>query len=65
MKNLHKVSSAVLLTSFFAVSSAQAAVDPAVTTAMADGLTDVGTVGAAGLIIVIAIAVYRYMKRSA
>ncbi|ANE57714.1 hypothetical protein AYM39_11110 [Methylomonas sp. DH-1] len=47
------------------VGSAVAAVPENVTTAMSDGLTDVKTVAAAGLIIVIAIVVFKYMKRGA
>lgn len=47
------------------IGSAVAAVPENVTTAMGDGLTDVKTVAAAGLIIVIALAVFRYMKRGA
>lgn len=42
-----------------------AAVDATVTTALSDGLTDVKTIGAAALIIVIAIAVFRKMRGAA
>lgn len=48
-----------------AATASQAAVPTSVSTALSDGLTDVGTIGAGGLVIVIAVAVYRYMKRAA
>jgi hypothetical protein len=44
---------------------ASAAVSETVTTALATGLTDVGTVGGAAFLMVIAVAVWRYLKRSA
>lgn len=56
---------AFLTLSVMSIGSAFAAVDAAVTTAMSDAKTDVGTIGAASLIVVIAIAVFRYLKRTA
>jgi hypothetical protein len=44
---------------------ASAAVSQNVTDALAAGLTDVGTVGGAAFLMVIAVAVWRYLKRSA
>jgi hypothetical protein len=44
--------------------TAMAAVPANVTTALADGLTDSGTVAAAALIIVVAVAVFKYMRRA-
>lgn len=48
-----------------AATASQAAVPVSVSTALSDGLTDVSTIGSGGLVIVIAVAVYRYMKRAA
>lgn len=45
--------------------AANAALSTEVTTAMGDGLTDVKALGALGLIIVIAVAVFAKMKRAA
>jgi len=46
-------------------SLANAAVDAAVTTAQTDGKADASTVAAGALVIVIAISVFRYMKKAA
>lgn len=54
---------AVGLTGLVAV-PAFAAVPENVSTALATGLTDAGTVAAAALIIVVAIAVFKYMRRA-
>lgn len=43
---------------------AQAAVPVAVTTALSDGLTDATTVAGAALIIVVGVAVFKYMRRA-
>lgn len=64
-RNIAKKFGAVLAVTGAGVGSASAAVAESVTTALSDAQTDVGTIGAAGLLIVIGIAVYRYMKRSA
>ena len=45
------------------IGSAMAAVPANVSTALSDGLTDASAVSALGLIIVVAIAVFRYMRR--
>ncbi len=45
-------------------SSAMAALPTEVDTAMSDGLTDVQKLGVAGLLIIVGIAVYKYMKRA-
>ena len=44
--------------------TAQAAVPAAVTTALSDGLADATTVASAALIIVVAVAVFKYMRRA-
>ncbi|NMG72539.1 major capsid protein [Parazoarcus communis] len=44
--------------------AAHAELPASVTTALGDGLTDVGVVGAAVFLIVIAIAVWKYLKRA-
>lgn len=44
--------------------SAFAALDTAVTAAMGDGASDVKAIGALALVIVIGIAVFKYMKRA-
>lgn len=43
--------------------AAHAAVPANVTTAMGDGLTDATAVAALGLIIVVGVAVFKYMRR--
>lgn len=48
--------------SAFAINS-YAAVPANVSTALSDGLTDASAVAALGLIIVVAIAVFKYMRR--
>lgn len=45
------------------IGSAFAAVPANVSTALSDGLTDASAVAALGLIIVVAIAVFKYMRR--
>lgn len=45
------------------IGSAMAAVPANVSTALSDGLTDASAVAALGLIIVVAIAVFKYMRR--
>lgn len=64
-RNIAKKVGAASALAVAGVGSASAAVDTAVSTALSDAQTDVGTIGAAALLIVIAIAVYKYMKRSA
>lgn len=57
--------SVVLTTIATAFSSvAMAAVDPAVSTALGDTKTDVAAVGALGLVIVVAIAGFKYLRRA-
>lgn len=64
--NMKKIAlSFAALVSFLFAMSANAALDTTVTTAMADGLTDTKALGALGLIIVIAVAVFRKMKSAA
>lgn len=46
------------------ITSASAAVPAAVTTALSDGLADATTVAGAALIIVVAVAVFKYMRRA-
>jgi len=42
----------------------QAAVSTTVTTALSDAATDVGTVGSAVLVVIVAAAVFKYMRRA-
>ncbi len=44
--------------------NAFAAVDVAVTTALADAKTDIGVVGGAVLVALVAVAAFRYIKRA-
>jgi len=44
--------------------SVHAAVPAAVSTALSDGLTDATTVAGAALIIVVGVAVFKYMRRA-
>ena len=46
------------------ITAAQAAVPAAVTTALSDGLADATTVAGAALIIVVGVAVFKYMRRA-
>lgn len=46
------------------VGSAFAAIDPAITTAIDTAKTDVGTIGAAVLLVMLAIAVYKWLRRA-
>ncbi|MGY4025872.1 major capsid protein [Aeromonas rivuli] len=59
-----KRAAAGLAVSAVCATSALAAVPAEAETAMADGLTDVQKFGVAALLIVIGIAVYKYMKRA-
>lgn len=52
-----------ILALFASPLSAFAAVPTNVTTAMGDGLTDATAVAALGLIIVVGVAVFKYMRR--
>lgn len=66
MKNIilnMKRAAAGLAVAVIASAPAHAALDAAVTTQMDDAKTDVLALGALGLGIVIAIAVYKYLKR--
>jgi len=56
--------SAAAVAAFVASGGAMAAVPEGVTTALAGALTDVGVVGTAVFLIVVAIAVWRYLKRT-
>lgn len=55
------VGSAVVLSG---VVPAMAAVDPNVTTALADAKADGATVGAAVLVVIVAIAAFKYIRRA-
>lgn len=56
---------ASVVTGFVASTSAAfAAVPVAVTTALSDGLADATTVAGAALIIVVGVAVFKYMRRA-
>jgi hypothetical protein len=65
LKNTAQKLRDVILLSAIGIGSAYAAVDAEVTTAQADAKTDALTIAAGALIIVIAIAGYKYMKRAA
>jgi hypothetical protein len=53
-----------LIPAFVLATGAQAAVDAGVSTALADGKTDVGVVGLGVFVIAIAIATYKWFKRA-
>ncbi|MBX3657074.1 MAG: phage coat protein [Ramlibacter sp.] len=53
----------VVLASMAAAVS-HAAVDASVTTALSDGKTDVGTIGAAVFAIILVVALYKWFKRA-
>ena len=55
--------SALLVPLFGLIGSAHAAVPAGLTTAMEDGATDAAAVAVLGLLIVIGVAVVKYMKR--
>jgi hypothetical protein len=56
--------SALLVSLLAAPAAAFAAVPANVTTALGEGLTDAGAVAALALIIVVSIAVFKYMRRA-
>ena len=60
----HGMKAAITTFGLTAVQSAMAAVPAAVTTALSDGLADATTVAGAALIIVVGVAVFKYMRRA-
>jgi hypothetical protein len=63
MKNLKKKLAAAAVGGSVVVGNAMAAVPPEVTTAMSEGKADALTVCGLGLVIIIAIAAFKYMRR--
>lgn len=60
--NLGKASAAA--TALFVSSGAFAAVDTTVTTALSDAKADVGTVGAAAFLVILAAVGFKYLRRA-
>lgn len=63
LNQARKYGAAVVATTVGAVGSAMAAVPTEVSTALADGKADALTVSGLGLVIVISIAAFKYMRR--
>jgi len=63
MNKLSKIA-AVGAVTLVGTQTASAAIAAGVSTAMSDAVTDVGTLGAAALLIVVAVATFRYLKRA-
>lgn len=64
LKDRKVAQAAAAVAAFVASGSALAEVPAGVTTALSDALVDVGVVGSAVFLIVVAIAVWRYLKRT-
>lgn len=66
MFNFSKKAKLAALAAISAVTTAPAfaAVDAAVTTAISDGKSDAATIGGAVLAVIVAIAVFKYMRRA-
>lgn len=62
--NISKKVGAGLGTFTAGIGSAMAAVDVSVTTALSDAATDVGTIGSAVLVALVAAAAFKYVRRA-
>lgn len=64
MSKKTKLLLAAVVSSVAFSTGANAAIAAGVSTAMSDAVTDVGTLGALALLIVVAVATFRYLKRA-